>query len=236
MLRTEGLEKRFYVHRLAQEVWAFRGVEFSLEAGEFLLLEGANGVGKSSLLKVLYGTYRPTGGRALLRLREGEVDLAGAGARTLLWLRREVVGYVSQFLEPRPRTTALELVMEPLLARGLGEGVARRRAGETLEALGLRPELFHLFPTSFSGGERQKVNLARALVDPKRLLLLDEPTASLDASARQGLRERLRRLKEEGVALVGVFHHPEDVEGLVDRRYALGGWDRVALGSEARSP
>lgn len=221
MLRVQDLEKRFYLHQLGREVLAFRGVSFSLERGEFLLLEGPNGVGKSSLLKTLYRTYRPTGGRILLEAPWGTVDLAQVGEREVLRARRHLLGYVSQFLDPRPRTTALEVVAEPLLLAGVPREEARERAREALLALGLRPELLEAYPTAFSGGERQKVNLARALVHPLPLLLLDEPSASLDATARRGLRARLRALKEAGVAMIGVFHHPEDVEGLVDHTYPL---------------
>ena len=236
MLSVQGLSKTFRLHRLGRDLTLFAGVEFTLRRGEFLLLQGQNGVGKSSLLKCIYGTYRPSAGKILLETPKGLVDVVQSGPRTLLWLRRHVVGYVSQFLEPRPRTTVLEVVMEPLLEGGVGEGEAKRRAGQALEALGLDPRLFQVYPTSLSGGERQKVNLARALVQTYPLLLLYEPTASLDLGAREALRERLLELKVQGVAMVGVFHHPDDVRGLVDRQYLLvKEGDSVAVWSQARS-
>lgn len=157
------------------------------------------------------------------------MDLARLGDREILWIRREYIGYVSQFLDPRPRTTALELVAEPLLWRGVEESRARQRAAELLLELGLKPELLEAFPTGFSGGEKQKLNLARSLIHPYPLLLLDEPTASLDAGARKALRERLRLLKQQGTALVGVFHLPEDVAGLVDKTYHLEEKQDVAV-------
>ena len=134
MLSVQGLSKTFRLHRLGRDLTLFAGVEFTLRRGEFLLLQGQNGVGKSSLLKCIYGTYRPSAGKILLETPKGLVDVVQSGPRTLLWLRRHVVGYVSQFLEPRPRTTVLEVVMEPLLEGGVGE------AGRTgLGSSGSRP-------------------------------------------------------------------------------------------------
>ncbi|MDW8018304.1 MAG: ATP-binding cassette domain-containing protein [Thermus sp.] len=221
MLEVWELEKRFYLHRLGREVVAFQGVSFRLKAGEFLLLEGPNGAGKSSLLKVLYRTYRPTAGAIWLQTGQGPLDLAQAGEREVLWARKHWVGYARQFLDPRPRTPALEVAAEPLLWAGLPREEALARARELLLELGLREELLEAFPTAFSGGERQKVNLARIFLRPLPLLLLDEPTASLDPGARKAVRARLWALKEQGVAMVGVFHHPEDVAGLVDRSLRL---------------
>ncbi len=235
MLQVLDLEKRFFLHRLGREVLAFRGVSFFLRPGEFLLLEGPNGSGKSSLLRTLYRSYCPTAGQALFQTPRGTVDLARLGDREILWIRREHIGYVSQFLDPRPRTTALELVAEPLLWRGVEEAKARRQAAELLLELGLKPKLLEAFPTGFSGGEKQKLNLARSLIHPYPLLLLDEPTASLDAGARKALWERLRVLKHQGTALVGVFHSPEDVAGLVDKTYRLEEKEDVAIGAEAGS-
>jgi alpha-D-ribose 1-methylphosphonate 5-triphosphate synthase subunit PhnL len=136
-------------------------------------------------------------------------------------LRRSEIGYVSQFLRPRPRVSAIELVMEPLLAGGTPSDEARARAGEWLGRLGLKEAIWPAYPSTFSGGEQQKINLARALIAPRRLLLLDEPNAALDPGARAALRERLAALKAEGVAMIGVFHHIEDVRDLVDNEVAL---------------
>jgi len=128
VLQVVNLEKRFFLHRLGREVLAFQQVSFSLQAGEFLLLEGPNGSGKSSLLRTLYRSYWPTAGQALLQTPLGTVDLARLGDREVLAIRRERIGYVSQFLDPRPRTTALELVAEPLLWQGVAENQARHRS------------------------------------------------------------------------------------------------------------
>lgn len=174
VLQVVNLEKRFFLHRLGREVLAFQQVSFSLQAGEFLLLEGPNGSGKSSLLRTLYRSYWPTAGQALLQTPLGTVDLARLGDREVLAIRRERIGYVSQFLDPRPRTTALELVAEPLLWQGVAENQARHRAAELLLELGLKPELLETFPTSFSGGRETESQLGS----------LSHPPLSAAASGR----------------------------------------------------
>ncbi|MFN4073549.1 MAG: phosphonate C-P lyase system protein PhnL [Thermus sp.] len=221
LLKVEFLSKQFNVHSLGRVITAFHGVSFTLDQGELKVVVGPSGAGKSSLLRCLYRTYRPTGGSALYFSLHGAVDLAKARDEDVVFLRREEIAYVTQFLRPRPRVPALELVAEPLLERGVDRDTALRQAGDWLEALGLRQELWNAYPTTFSGGEQQKVNLARALIRPSRLLLLDEPTASLDPQARAGLVERLKRLKAQGVGIIGVFHHLEDVEDLVDSTLEL---------------
>jgi len=216
LLRVEGLSKRFYVDQLQREIAVFDRLSFTLEAGQFILVSGANGIGKSTLLRCLYRTYRPSGGRAIYQSRRGAVDLARAADVDIALLRREEIGFVTQFLRPRPRVSALELVAEPLLAGGAALDDAEARARAMLEAFGLKQALWNAYPTMFSGGEQQRVNVARALIAPRRLLLLDEPTASLDANARASLIDRLRQLKAEGVALIGVFHYANEIRHLVD--------------------
>jgi alpha-D-ribose 1-methylphosphonate 5-triphosphate synthase subunit PhnL len=221
VLRVTGLTKRFTIHALGREVPAFQDVSFALCAGELLAVRGPNGVGKSSLLRCLYRTYRPDAGAALFRSAHGEVDLARAADVDIALLRRTEIGHVTQFLRPRPRVSALDLVAEPLLLGGAGAAEARRSAAGWLEDLGLKAALWGAYPSTFSGGEQQKINLARALIAPRRLLLLDEPTAALDLRARGALRERIAELKGRGVAMVGIFHHEEDVAGLVDGELLL---------------
>lgn len=216
LLDVEGLSKQFDIHHLQREIGVFSALSFTLEAGQFLLITGVNGAGKSSLLRCLYRTYIPTGGHAWYESARGRVDLATAADVDMALLRREEIGFVTQFLRPRPRVSAFDLVKEPLLDAGMGLDDAEMHAEATLEGFGLKRDVWGAYPTTFSGGEQQKVNLARALIAHRRLLLLDEPTASLDRHARASLVARLADLKRHGVAMIGVFHHPEDVRHLVD--------------------
>lgn len=216
LLSVANYAKTFFIHQLERQIAAFEALDFTLDAGQFMLVSGPNGVGKSTLLRSLYRSYRPTGGSALFQSQHGEIDLASAADADIVLLRREEIGFVSQFLRPRPRVSALELVAEPLLLVGTAWEEAIEAAEAMLTTFGLKRELWQAYPTTFSGGEQQKVNLARALIRPFRLLMLDEPTASLDAGARASLAERLAELKAQGVAIIGVFHYPEEVRHLID--------------------
>ncbi len=216
MLEVSGFTKFFHIYHLGRQIPVFENLDFTLEAGRFLLVSGPNGTGKSTLLRCLYRSYLPSSGQAIYQSQYGPVDLARAADIDIALLRREEIGFVTQFLRPRPRVSALELVAEPLMGTGMALDVAHAEAKTMLEAFGLKRDLWHAYPTTFSGGEQQKVNLARALIRPRRLLLLDEPTASLDADTRVSLARRLGELKDQGVAMIGVLHHPEDVRELID--------------------
>lgn len=221
LLAVTGLQKSFTIHHLARTIAAFQDLHFQLEPGQFLLVAGPNGAGKSTLLRCLYRTYLPTGGQAWFQSTYGRIDLAGAADSDIALLRKEEIGFVTQFLKTRPRVTALELVAEPLLATGMATDAATVQAQAALDFFGVKPALWSAYPTTFSGGEQQKVNLARALIRPYRLLLLDEPTASLDVNARRALVERLRLLKAQGVAMMAVLHHAEDAADLIDQRIEI---------------
>lgn len=216
LLDVHNYSKRFHIYHLGREIPVFENLTFTLEEGRFLLVSGPNGTGKSTLLRCLYRSYLPSSGQALYESKYGVIDLARAADVDMLTLRHEEIGFVTQFLRPRPRVSALELVMEPLLGSGEDNQNAQAQAEAMLDNFGLKRDLWQAYPTTFSGGEQQKVNLARALVIPRRLLLLDEPTASLDIQTRESLANRLGELKDQGVAMIGVFHHPEDVQHLID--------------------
>ncbi len=216
LLEVKNLNKQFQIHHLERKIGVFSNLSFTLHSGQFHLVRGPNGAGKSTLLRCLYRSYLVSSGRMLYRSELGLIDLARAADEDISLLRRSEIGYVSQFLRPRPRVSALELVAEPLLSAGVAPEAALEQAEAALETNGLKRDLWRAYPSTFSGGESQKVNLARALILPRRLLLLDEPTASLDKLARASLARRLGELRAQGVALLGVFHHPEDGEGLFD--------------------
>ncbi|MFL0690892.1 MAG: phosphonate C-P lyase system protein PhnL [Agrobacterium tumefaciens] len=192
-------------------------VSFSVASGECVVLGGPSGIGKSSILKMLYGNYAVDQGQILVNHCGRIVDLASADPRTVLEVRRGTLGYVSQFLRTVPRVSTLDVVAEPLVARGVSVDEARERASELLSRLNLPRDLWQLPPSTFSGGEQQRVNIARGFITDHAVLLLDEPTASLDAANRAVVVSMIRAKKEAGVALLGIFHDEEVREAVADR-------------------
>lgn len=192
-------------------------VSFSVAAGECVVLGGPSGIGKSSLLKMIYGNYAVDSGQILISHRERIVDLAAADPRTVLDVRRRTMGYVSQFLRTVPRVAAIDVVAEPLVARGEEAGSAQERAAALLSRLNLPQQLWQLPPATFSGGEQQRVNIARGFITDHTILLLDEPTASLDATNRAVVVGMIEEKKKAGVALLGIFHDEEVREAVADR-------------------
>ena len=217
VLDIKGLTKGFSLHHLAKDIPAFEDITFRVAAGEFVLLKGANGAGKSTLLRTLYRSYLPLAGEIRFHSSHGMIDLARAADVDIAHLRRTEIGFVTQFLTARPRVSAEAIVAEPLRLAGWEPEAALEAARKALKTFGVKPDLWAAYPTTFSGGEQQKVNLARALILPQKLVMLDEPTASLDANARGALVARLHELKDQGTAMIGVFHHPDDVMHLIDR-------------------
>jgi alpha-D-ribose 1-methylphosphonate 5-triphosphate synthase subunit PhnL len=223
-LAVRGLSKRFVLHTVGATVDAFRDINLEVRAGRFFGLVGASGSGKSSILKCLYRMYLPTSGQVLYRRETDEiVDLASAADQAILELRRREIRFVSQFLHTLPRQSARDVVATPLIENGLSVEESRERAVQTLTRIGVPVGLWDLPPATFSGGERQLVNMARALVVRPRLLLLDEPTASLDPTSTQQIVAEIERLKAEGVALIGVFHDRSLMNRLADDRLELAG-------------
>ena len=221
ILEVRDLTKGFVMHHLDRRMAAFEDVSFTLDSGQFLLLKGRNGAGKSTLLRTLYRSYLAGSGQILFHSTRGVIDLASAADVDVTLLRQTEIGFVTQFLTARPRVSAEDLVAEPLPRAGRPRVDALEEAQHWLQAFGVKSELWPAYPTTFSGGEQQKVNLARALILPQRLLLLDEPTASLDVTARAALVRRLADLKADGTAMIGVFHHPGDVAQLIDAELDL---------------
>ena len=217
-VRASALSKSFRMHlQGGLELPVVEGASFEVHVGECVVLGGPSGAGKSSILKMLYGNYAATGGEILIRHGEAMVDLVAASPRLVLAIRRETLGYVSQFLRTVPRVAAIDVVAEPLVARGIDADVARERAAQTLERLNLPQRLWQLPPATFSGGEQQRVNIARGFITDHPVLLLDEPTASLDAANRRVVIEMIAQKKAQGVAQIGIFHDEEVREAVADR-------------------
>src|SRR3569833_3566838 len=192
-------------------------VTFDVAPGECGVLGGPSGAGKSSILKMIYGNYSADTGEILIA-RDGEmVDIVTAMPRDMLALRRDRVGYVSQFLRTIPRVSTLDVVAEPLTARGIAKGAAQSRAARLLTRLNLAERLWSLPPATFSGGEQQRVNIARGFITDHPILLLDEPTASLDATNRQVVIDLIGEKKQAGVAMLGIFHDDDVRERVADR-------------------
>lgn len=218
ILAVSGVDKTFTMHlQGGQRLPVLRELAFEVHAGECVALGGASGAGKSSILKMVYGNYAVDRGRIVLRAQGRVIDIAAAGPRQVLAARRDVVGYVSQFLRCVPRVAALQIVAEPLLQRGVRAAQARDRAAELLTRLTIPERLWALPPATFSGGEQQRVNIARGFVTELPLLLLDEPTASLDARNREVVTELIREKLARGTAILGIFHDAE-VRDAVARR------------------
>ncbi|RWA67975.1 phosphonate C-P lyase system protein PhnL [Mesorhizobium sp.] len=193
------------------------GVSFSIRAGECAVLGGPSGAGKSSILKMLYGNYAVDEGQIIVQHEGGLIDLGSASPRTVLAVRRSTIGYVSQFLRTVPRVSALDVVAEPLVERGEDRGGAREKARSLLAQLNLPEKLWALPPATFSGGEQQRVNIARGFITEHPILLLDEPTASLDAKNRDVVVDLIAAKKAAGVALLGIFHDQDVREAVADR-------------------
>jgi len=217
-LSVQNLSKTFTMHlRDGVVLPVVANVNFEVNPGECVVLGGPSGAGKSSILKMVYGNYGVDQGQVMILHNGGQVDLANADPRTVLTLRRDAIGYVSQFLRTVPRVSAVDVVAEPLLNRGVDRAEALVRAGGLLAKLNLPERLWSLPPATFSGGEQQRVNIARGFITHHPVLLLDEPTASLDARNRAVVVEMIAQKKAEGVAMLGIFHDDDVRNAVADR-------------------
>jgi alpha-D-ribose 1-methylphosphonate 5-triphosphate synthase subunit PhnL len=190
------------------------GVDLSVGAGQCVVLAGPSGAGKSSILKMIFGNYRCDGGHILVHHDDTIIDVAAAEPRRILALRKTVMGYVSQFLRAVPRVPALDVVAEPLVAEPASRAAARAKAAALLHRLAIPERLWQVPPVTFSGGEQQRVNIARGFLPERPILLLDEPTASLDAANRATVVELIAEKKRCGAAIVAIVHD-EDVRAAI---------------------
>lgn len=222
LLEVKNLGKSFRLHALDKTLAGCQGVSFSVGEGEFVGITGRSGSGKSTVLKLVYRTYLAQEGEVWYRSEAlGELELGHLDERRVLDLRRRELGYISQFLGVIPRTTAREVLEHAVLDRGGEVDEARERAEAMLKHFELDKGLWDSYVNTFSGGEKLRLNIARAMVKRPRLLLLDEPTASLDQHSKERVRVLLEQLKASGVTMVGIFHDLEFMGGLCDREYPM---------------
>ncbi|MGA8783745.1 MAG: phosphonate C-P lyase system protein PhnL [Polaromonas sp.] len=224
LLQLTGVAKRFTLHNQnGMELSVLANANLNVSAGECVVLDGPSGMGKSTLLKMIYANYRASAGSIAVMLPgRAPLEVTEATPRELVQLRRDTIGYVSQFLRVIPRVPALDVVAEPLMedagdATGILEA-AREQARAWLTRLRIPERLWHLPPSTFSGGEQQRINIARNMIKPRPLLLLDEPTASLDAANTQTVIDLIREATARGAALVGIFHDAHVGNAVATRR------------------
>lgn len=222
LLEIKNLSKSFDLHNLGKYIRAVSHVNIELKEGEFIGITGKSGSGKSTILKCIYGTYRIQKGSIWYDSKKfGPINLAQATERQMLYLRKHEIGYVSQFLNVMPRTTARQLVQQAILEMGKDQSFAKQETEMILAHFELDKELWDSYPTTFSGGEKLRLNIARAMVKKPRLLLLDEPTASLDHDSKRKVRLLIEQLMKEGTTMVGIFHDLEFMNHLCNREYNM---------------
>ncbi|MDP5325569.1 MAG: phosphonate C-P lyase system protein PhnL [Litorivicinaceae bacterium] len=222
LIDVRSVSKTFILHNQGGvQLPVLRNASFQVMAGECVVLDGPSGTGKSTLLKMLYGNYRADSGQILVQTASGIEDLVAIHPHRMLQIRRDTVGFVSQFLRVIPRVSTWDVVCEPLRRQGADESIVAERARQLLQRLNLPQSLWSLAPATFSGGEQQRVNIARSLMVEYPILLLDEPTASLDAANREVVARLIEEARQRGAAVVGIFHDDGLRSRLADRLYAL---------------
>lgn len=214
MIQVQDVSKSFTLHNQNSAVIpVMEGADLTVNAGECVALVGASGAGKSTLMRMIYGNYLTQSGS----IKIGDIDVVTATPREILQLRRDTLGYVSQFLRVVPRVSTVDVVAEPMLAVGTSQDDAEKRACELLTKLRIPERLWGLSPLTFSGGEQQRVNIARGFAHTYPAMLLDEPTASLDAANRETVLSLIEEAKDRGAAIIGIFHDEAARDRVCDR-------------------
>ncbi|GMA60441.1 phosphonate C-P lyase system protein PhnL [Alicyclobacillus fastidiosus] len=223
VLEVTDLQKSFTLHEFnGKRILGCESVSFSVHPGEFVGITGKSGSGKSTMLKCLYRTYLPTSGEIWFASELfGRINLASTTERQISTIRRREIGYVSQFLNVLPRVTAQDVVANSLVETGIDEETSHQRAASILSHFQISKNLWDAYPQNFSGGEKLRLNLAKEMVKQPRLLLLDEPTASLDNASKELVKEILNELKQSGTSMVGIFHDLDFMEQTVDTHYKM---------------
>ncbi len=229
-IEVSNLSKDFTLHlQGGLQLPILSGVDMQVDAGECVVIHAPSGAGKSTLLRCLYANYRASGGSVRIRHGGGWVDLATAPARQIHAVRHATLGFVTQFLRVIPRIPTLDLVAEPLIAKGIGQQDALEQAGALLARLRIPMRLWHVPPATFSGGEQQRVNIARTMISDYPILLLDEPTASLDEANRATVIGLINGARERGAAIVGIFHDETVRRALATRLFPIPPVQPVSL-------
>ncbi len=226
LLHMQGVSKQFVLHlQDSTSLPVLHNFDLHLLPGECVRLSGPSGMGKSTVLKLAFGNYRASAGHIWVRSTDGKlVDITQADARAVLHLRSQAMGYVSQFLRVIPRVAAIDIVAEPLLEADdtrFTAAQARELAAHWLERLRIPSSLWQLPPATFSGGEQQRINIARSFIKPRPLLLLDEPTASLDPENTQTVIELIAQARAQGVGILGIFHDSAVAQAVASRTVAM---------------
>ena len=221
-LKIEKLCKEFTLHQQGGvHIPVLDNVDLEVNKGEAVAVTGPSGRGKSSLLKLIYGSYKATSGMISVFHDGAWVDAVNAEPRDMIVIRRQTIGYVTQFLRVIPRVPALDIVAEPLIERGTAPGKAEERAKDLLSRLNIPEKLWPLSPMTFSGGEQQRVNIARGFAAHHPVLLLDEPTASLDDENRDRVLTLIAEARAAGSAIVAVFHDESERRRACSREVSL---------------